>query len=420
MTHGIGDLDPKQLKNATIVAWQALPAIFPNQGRNMGGLELGAWTTAKILAERQLGSQIVVRAPNSGHSAHREGVDVIALSDPREYIRRNVSSCVEVNDGVRLKRFSIRLLWQIPYLAITWPWRVRDPQPMQPDPRLESITTDAWITLGTSRESAGVIATAIEQNKPSLLMLMSNADVDPAYKSDTQSRNAYGEIAEHCLFAIKNATTIVCQTNYQQRMLQQHFQRDGVVIPTSIDPLPWQSATVNTGDYVLWVGRYDTFHKRPRLAIEIARRLPEIPFVMVVNLSDPAVHDEIVATLPDNVELVDYVAAEEMPSMFGRSRLFLSTGSADYEGFPRVLLQATAAGKPIVSLDDFDGFIRASRAGTVTGCDVEEAAREITLYWNQSDRCDQIFATQFLLDHHTNDAIGKRLENALINALEQI
>jgi glycosyltransferase involved in cell wall biosynthesis len=106
--------------------------------------------------------------------------------------------------------------------------------------------------------------------------------------------------------------------------------------------------------------------------------------------------------------------------MFGRSRLFLSTGSADYEGFPRVLLQATAAGKPIVSLDDFDGFIRASRAGTVTGCDVEEAAREITLYWNQSDRCDQNFATQFLLDHHTNDAIGKRLENALINALEQI
>ena len=405
--------ESRKISKVTIVAWQALPAIFPDEGRNMGGLELGAWNTAKMLAEHSICSQIVVRAPNSGHSMEKDGVTITAIADSREYIRRSVSSCIEFGNGIRCKRLSPHLLWQIPYLAITWPWRNRDPAPMTSDPRLQSIATDAWITLGASRESAGVVATAREQNKPSLLMLMSNADVDPSYARDPKARNAYGEVAEHCLFALKTATSIICQTNHQRKLLQQHFQRDGIVIATSVDPAIWQSKSTNPGDYVLWVGRYDSFHKRPKLAIQIARRLPEIRFVMVINESDPHVRDEIIADLPANVDIVDYVAANEMPSMFGKSRLFLSTGSADYEGFPRVLLQATAAGKPIVSIDDFDGFIQASGAGTVTGNCIDDAADAVASYWNQPENYDSPFAAQYLRENHTNESIGARLVNEL-------
>lgn len=33
------------------VAWHALPAIVPTLGKNIGGLETGAWNFAKLLAK---------------------------------------------------------------------------------------------------------------------------------------------------------------------------------------------------------------------------------------------------------------------------------------------------------------------------------------------------------------------------------
>ncbi len=55
--------------------------------------------------------------------------------------------------------------------------------------------------------------------------------------------------------------------------------------------------------------------------------------------------------------------------------VLLATGSQAYEGFPNVLLQAAAAETPIVSLQDFDGFLNASSAGNVCQDDIDQAAQ---------------------------------------------
>ncbi len=393
-----------------IVAWQALPAIIPEVGRNVGGLETAAWRLAKTLAAQGVGSpQIIVRSPSVASEVVIDGVRVTPHPEPREYVRREFASCVEWGDRLRLHRISPKLLWQIPYLAVTWPWRQKDPPPMKPDPRLRSYTPDVWIALGASRESAAVMATAIEQKKPSLLLIQSNADLDPRYVSQPDFRSAYGELADHCRFAVENASHVICQTVTQQRLLRQHFDRDGILLRNAIDPEPWRAAARKPGDYVLWIGRYDKFHKRPQLSVEIARLCPEIPFQMVVNESDDQVRREIQANHPENVRLVDYVPANEMAAVFGAARIFLSTGNADYEGFPTVLLQAVAAEKPIVSLDDFDGFISQSDSGIVCGNDLRRAAEAIRRYWNRPDERDPSTATEFLRQNYTVEATTHQL-----------
>ncbi len=406
--------------SVTLVAWQALPAIDPNAGRNIGGLETGAWRLAKNLAALDgVESSIVVRSSKRRSPQVVDGVRVVPHVNPREYTRRDVSQCLEFGKGVRVKQWSPNLLWQVPYLGVTWPFRQRDPQPMSPDPRLMPHPTDLWIALGASRDSAGVIATAAAQNKPSMLMLQSNADLDARYLSDPQWRNPYGEIGEHCRFAIDHASVVVCQTEWQREQLRQRFDRDGVVLKNACDPTPWQaaarqqSANNKQGRYVFWLGRYDQFHKRTELAIEIARRCPEIPFQMVINHHDPEVEKRILANRPANVTIGDYLPYDALPDWFAESRLLLCTGSAEYEGFPTILLHAAATEVPIVSLDDFDDFIARSRAGVTCPGGVEEAAEAIKRLWQSSESIDRQHALAYLKEHHSADVIASDLANLI-------
>ena len=221
-------IEPRS-RTIAVVAWQALPAVLPRSGKNVGGTETGAWRLVRNLAAQPgLAPVLVVRSPGPAPS-EVDGVRIHAQRDPREYVRRDFSSCVEWGRPPRLKRWSAKLLWQIPYLAATWPWRKRDPEPLQPDPRLEEIAADLWIALGANKESAGVVATAQRQGRPCLLLIQANSDLDPRNIADPDSRNPYGELGLHCRFAIENATAIACQTRHQRSLLEEQFRRQGIL-----------------------------------------------------------------------------------------------------------------------------------------------------------------------------------------------
>ena len=405
----------------TFVVWQGLTAIHPSRGQGVGGLEVYAWRLARSLAAQTdvpIDVSILVRCPSGlmggkTSSQNVDGVRVYYYHDRREYIRRDVSDCIELSGGPKLKWFSPSLLWKVPYLAFTWPFRIADPEPMKVDSRLSDFHPDVWVTLGASREAAGVVATAIHRGKASLLMLQSNADLDARYVSDPAYRNPYGEIGAHCMFALAGATEVGCQTDTQSALLAKHFSREGVLVRNSIDPTPFRAAAQSPGGYVLWIGRYDRVHKRPHLAIEVAKQCPDVPFRMIVNESDEHVRREIVASKPANVQLIDYVPFDQQAKMFGGSRVFFSTGNADYEGFPTVLMESVAAGKPIVSLDDFDGFIVRSKSGAVVGNDAAAAARAIREYWTNPDSFDSSFATAYLDEHHHVRNVTKHLAQLL-------
>jgi glycosyltransferase involved in cell wall biosynthesis len=388
-----------------LVAWNALPAVVPSAGGRIGGLETGAWTLARALAaESEVVPELFLRA---GWRRVPRRVDEVALHvarEPLSEVRRQVGDCVALARPPKLRRWRSRLLWQLPLLALARPWRP-PPRPRRaPDPRLADARVDVWAGFGVNSESARVAATAHQQSKPMLLFLESNADLDPGVLEPGERFNAYGESSLDQRFAIERASCIACQSEFQMQQLRRHFGREGVLIRNPIDVQRWRTGGTTARTKILWVGRYDSFHKRPALALDIARRCPHLQFEMIVNTGDPNVEAAIRGRAPANVELIDYVPFDEMPRRFATARAFLCTGSAAHEGFPNVLLQAAASHTPVCSLEDFDGFIARSGCGEVHP-DPGEAAKYLqrlnagaTLDWSPVDR--------YLQSHHSPAAIA--------------
>ncbi len=401
-----------------MVAWQALPAVFPSQGKNIGGLETAAWQFAVGLARQSdWHVQFVVRSPTKRRRCVVDGVELIPVTDRWLAMRRQVSQCIDV-PARRITRWRPRLLWQIPLLACSWPLRPRDVTGFQPDPRLRAIDSDVWVAWGVSRESAAVISTAQATAKPAVLMIRSAADLSAAFAGDeADTTSPYGEPPEACRHAITQASTIVCQAAYQQRLLEQRFGRSGELIRNGIDLQVWQPQDRST-DEVLWVGRYETFHKRIDQAIAIARTCPDIPFRLIANASDANTEAAVRADLPANVTLTDYVPHDQMPAMFAAARVFLSTGSAAYEGFPNVLLQAAATATPIVSLEDFDDFIVRSQSGIVCGPNGQAAAAAIQQFWNRTRTLDAAHVRDYLQQHHDRPRVIDQLACLLAGVVE--
>jgi glycosyltransferase involved in cell wall biosynthesis len=280
---------------------------------------------------------------------------------------------------------------------------------------LEQAKPNLVLTLGVGDSSAAVVRTAAAMQIPSLLWLQSNADVDARFQEQSDYVDPYG-VASADARASWQADRIICQTRWQQQQVRELLKRESEVIPNPLDatrfPVGDPSPAGRAG--VLWIGRYDRHHKRPQLALEIARKCPRIPFRMVINRGDPVVEAEIRSQAPPNVQIINYLSRDEMPAAFRKARLFLSTGSAAYEGFPNVLLEAAASGTPIVSMEDFDEFLNRSQCG-ILGTNVEVTAKAVMLLtglegeWvNRSRR-----GAEYVRQHHSLPTCLERFEKLI-------
>jgi glycosyltransferase involved in cell wall biosynthesis len=405
------------------VAWRALSAVFPELGQRVGGIETGAWTLARGLAlEGRVDPLLVMSDPRSAPADAVAGVRLQLHRDRLAAVRLAVSEQLEITRSprlrIRLKRFTPHLFWQVPLLVASWPWRTQAPGLTEPDPRIAPETADVWGTFGVSGASARVIAAADRAQRPSLLFLESNADLDPRWSTDPGYVNPYGETSAAARYCLDRATQVVCQSQWQQARLRERFHREGVLIRNPIDLSEWRKAERSTSDYVLWIGRWDQFHKRPQRAFDIARCCPEIPFLMVVNPHDHQIEASLRAELPANIKLRDYVPFSQMPAVFGNARIFLSTSSADYEGFPNVLLQAAASGTPIVSQEDFDHFLQLSGAGPVVGPDPRAAGESIRKLWASTSK-PKPTVDAYLAAHHALASVARQVADLAIQCLRR-
>ncbi len=379
-------------KRIAIVGLNADQAINPQATKNIGGLESFAWAFARALAAQpDWDVSLLLRMARPVPVREVDGVKLLTLCDRWQQVASDAGHCIR-----RTARFPFvdvvhwrgSLLWQLPVLAGVKLLGLRLPLDESLRRMLAEMQAAIVVTLGVSRDSVAAIRAARSLGKPVWLWLRSNGDIDERFFSDPTFVDPYSVRAADCRYCITEASGILCQTQWQADRLKKLSGRDGVIVRNPVDltrfPLPLPSYEEREG--VLWLGRMDRFHKRPLLALEIARRCPEIPFVMVANRKDAAVQEEVRASCPANVRLLDYVPRTEIGSHYQKARVFLSTGAAEYEGFPNVFLEAAACGTPIVSLEDFDSFLTTSGCGISTAGDVEQAANAVRrLYDSQTD-----------------------------------
>jgi glycosyltransferase involved in cell wall biosynthesis len=127
-------------------------------------------------------------------------------------------------------------------------------------------------------------------------------------------------------------------------------------------------------NHVAWVGMLRQ-PKRPDLLVELARRLPDVRFVVcggpTAHRSPSGYGERIAADLQalPNVDFLGQVNADRALATVADAALLVAT--SDEEGFPNTFLEAWASGTPVVSLNvDPGNHIRQKGLGAVsTGID---------------------------------------------------
>lgn len=360
-----------------VVAYYALPVVDPAEPGAFGGSETRAWRIAQLLAARpEFEVSLIVRHHRRARVRERDGVRIVTRVERWFRLRRFVSDHVEIQNAppwLRVRHWRWRLLWMLPWLAALRLVKRPERDPREPDPFFLRQGADVYLTFGANEVSASVAASARAAGRPAILFLGSDSDLDPRFAEGASYLNVYGQRGDVCLSPLLAAGVIVAQTPRQQRLLRQRFGREAQVIGNPIDVRDWRPAEPDGAGaaerYALWIGRADAFHKRPLLLLDLAEQCPAIPFLMLMNPGDREIAAEVRRRRPANVRIVEHVPFAQMPEILRGAFVFVSTSSAEYEGFPNVFLQAAACGVPIASWEVDPGWVREGDCGLVADGD---------------------------------------------------
>jgi glycosyltransferase involved in cell wall biosynthesis len=218
-------------------------------------------------------------------------------------------------------------------------------------------------------------------------------------------------------YGLRNVDTIVVQNPYQQETCLANYGRKSVLIPSGYAP-PIEAAA-DEGGAVLWVATIRDY-KQPELLLEIARRLPQLRFVMVGGPASSGASmmryyeaiEREARSLP-NVEFAGFVPFAGVEAYFNRARVFVNTSR--HEGFPNTFLQAWARGIPTVAFFD-TGSRRANEPVYPVVGDVCEATRAVQRlmldddHWRSaSERCRGHYAA-----YHSIGSVTSRYSQVLL------
>jgi len=223
--------------------------------------------------------------------------------------------------------------------------------------------------------------------------------------------------------AVKRADRIVAQTESQQRKFREEWRREAEVIPNLVE-LPLRVTDAGADRAVLWVSTYKE-SKRPEWVLELARRLPQIRFVMAGVVPPPPLTPEvfeatrIAARELPNLEVRGHLDRSALTEFFSRGSLFVHTSSS--EGFPNTLLEAWAHGLPSVSIFDPDGIVARERLGEVVP-DLPALAVSVERWMSERERRRETGARAraYVERHHAPGTVIDSLAKVLDSVVAEV
>ncbi len=268
--------------------------------------------------------------------------------------------------------------------------------------QLFGMDGDIFITETASR-LVGLLAVFIKilRGKKLIFRLASDVNTDLSfYRSSRRTYFLYKFGVYHC-------NLIICQSNTQKKLLKKNLNLDGIVIKNALKIKNIVRPQIK--NHILWVGRGIPL-KRPELFIELARRLPDENFTMIMT-GDTDTKKNTIKSMNglNNITLLDYVPFNRIQEYYNTAKLFVNT--SEYEGFPNSFLQACIGKTPILSLRvNPDEFITRYDIGCVCNDNIGLAVEfinnldnnKITIYGNS--------AYNYIIQNHDIDCIVKQYE----------
>lgn len=149
---------------------------------------------------------------------------------------------------------------------------------------------------------------------------------------------------------LKKADFLIAQTETQKAVVESHLQRKALTLGSLAPERKGvrEISPSSTKGYVLWAGNVSP-NKRVELVIELAKRLPEIQFVIAMsnNGGNRAEMVAAEAARSKNINYLGSVPPQAMEGWFDNAICVLNTSVG--EGFPNTFLQAWERGIPVVS-----------------------------------------------------------------------
>lgn len=217
-------------------------------------------------------------------------------------------------------------------------------------------------------------------------------------------------IGRLALRGIKWATQIIAQNNDQKVMLNDNYKLSSIVFP-SLHSIPLHTLPLENRDYILWVGRAETW-KQPEIFLKLTEAMPNESFVMIIPKGNyPDLYQQILnkASHLKNLTLITSVPFTQIDDYFQKAKVFVNTSTM--EGFPNTFVQATKYGTPIVSLYvNPDNIIQSCNLGTITNNeDIDTLASAVSKLISSSERYLRIRdnCTHYAKDNHDIKKFGK-------------
>jgi len=268
----------------------------------------------------------------------------------------------------------------------------------------------------TSEYVTGQVASWCERTGREFVFSVANDwDCDPRVLSGRSIR-------ERVLYVhgLRRASCIISQTLKQQRILQEAFGLDSVVIPMPCPPVGSSGSAraerpKSIPPRILWVGRFVPA-KRLEVLLDIADLAPDLAFD-IAGTHD--VEDEYSvdvmrrAERVSNVRLLGRVGRESMPGLYHGALCLCCTSG--HEGFPNTFLEAWCQGVPLVTSFDPDhivarlglGFVAHDAVGLLEG--IRRLLASEPEWLEVSERC-----RTYYWQHHTPDRVMPMFERVFV------
>lgn len=199
---------------------------------------------------------------------------------------------------------------------------------------------------------------------------------------------AAAEMSLHRLLGVwkKNVDLVIAPSRFMQSLLADYgIHPDKIVhVPHFIDATAWKP--VMTGDYALYVGRLSE-EKGVDTLIAAAARAKTVPVQIVGTGPDEArlkaLAKELDAT---NVTFRGFLAGRDLADAYAGAR-FLVVPSSWYEVFGLIVLEAYAAGKPVIAtqMGGLGELVKEGETGLFASVgDAGDLAEKISMLWDDS------------------------------------
>jgi glycosyltransferase involved in cell wall biosynthesis len=211
---------------------------------------------------------------------------------------------------------------------------------------------------------------------------------------------------------IRLADSIVVQTEEQVGLCERAFGKEPVLIKSVVEPAPLNE---RVPEAFLWVGRL-VRGKRPLEFVELARRMPEVPFRMVAVAEDGNLAQDVARAAEQvrNLELLSSRPRHEVLGLIDRAVAVVNT--ADNEGMPNVFLEGWSRGVPALALShDPGGVIETHGIGSFARGSPQRLAAAADELWRSrfdggrlSERC-----RSYVLAQHSGPQIAAQWVEAV-------